>query len=173
LQKKQRVLEQKVRMLEQGDIGAELVALVQRAGTLNSPGADNQLSTTGANMALFLHSQVGVPFAQMPDTVIAVLQMLLGRLSPATIQDVTFAPMTYTNGADRVSRLLEDQVRQAIADRERTDRIVSMSIMLDASNKKGVDLIAKNLVMLRADGDIDCRQLRTHSGQSSACSVSP
>jgi hypothetical protein len=60
--------------------------------------------------------------------------------------------MTYTNGADRVSRLLEDQVRQAIADRERTDRIVSMSIMLDAS-KKNVDLIAKNLVMLRANGD--------------------
>jgi hypothetical protein len=51
------VLEQKVQMLEQGDIGAELVALVQRAGTLNSPGADNQLSTTGANMALFLNSQ--------------------------------------------------------------------------------------------------------------------
>jgi hypothetical protein len=70
-------------MLEQGDIGAEIVALVQRAGTLNPHGSDNQLSTTAANMALYLHSQVGVPFAQMPDTVIAVLQMLLGHLSPA------------------------------------------------------------------------------------------
>ena len=61
---------------------------------------------------------------------------------------------TYSDGSDRLSRLLEQELAALISDRGRPDRVVSANLMLDGSNKK-TDVVAKILDVLCANGSID------------------
>ena len=178
LQKRVKYLERKEREAERASsassddeelggiegISKRLQQLIADARALNAPGTST-LSTPSAMMARHLNSQCGVSFRQMPVAILTVVYMLFGHVTSDCASDAMRTSRTLSDGADRMAKLLEQQLVALIFDRDRPDRIVSANIMLDGSNKK-TDVVAKILDVLCANGSIDQFQLRTDDALS-------
>ena len=148
-------------------VGYLLLQAEELGGVLHFPGTSTMSSTAGM-LARLLTSQGGVSLEKMGTVVSTVLQMCFGPLKQNVTDRLVKFTRTYNDTADQSLRLYRLQLKQLLSVPAllMCNRVVIGHILMDASNKKGNELVGKQLALGTQDGAVKVVQLDTHEGIS-------
>ena len=120
---------------------------------------DGHLSLSAGHLIRALHTVCNVSMEKFPIMVLLVVNLLFGEVSSDVVDGILRASRTYTEAMKLSGRVSALQLIDLV-DKEG----IIGHLVMDASNKKKVDLITKLCYLLKCDETVVVKQLGTHQG---------